>query len=85
MGRRNWCSIILESEGLLFDIRVEKEKGQGETVEYGIFGFQGFNPTYSHPQVSYTSTSPAMDSRNGVVDSETGRVSLLVVSTSFAV
>ena len=84
MGRRNWCSITPESEELLFDIRVEKEKGQGETVGYGIFGVRGLNTTYSHPQVSYTSTSPAMDSRNGVVESETGRVSLLIISTSFA-
>ncbi|KAI0303483.1 hypothetical protein B0F90DRAFT_1809674 [Multifurca ochricompacta] len=34
MPRRNWCSITLEqpSGSLLFDIRVEKEKGHGETV-----------------------------------------------------
>jgi hypothetical protein len=34
MGRRNWCSITLEQSSgqLLFDIRVEKETGQGETV-----------------------------------------------------
>jgi hypothetical protein len=37
MGRRNWCCITLEqpSGDLLFDIRVEKEKGLGETVGYG--------------------------------------------------
>ena len=42
MGRRNWCSITLEqpSEELLFDIRVEKVKGHGETVGYGILGVQ---------------------------------------------
>lgn len=36
MGRRNWCSIKLEqpSGDLLFDIRVEKTKGYGETVGY---------------------------------------------------
>jgi hypothetical protein len=36
MGRRNWCSITLEqpSGDLLFDIRVEKAKGYGETVGY---------------------------------------------------
>ena len=33
MPRRNWCSISLIPTGeLLFDIRVEKEKGHGETV-----------------------------------------------------
>ncbi|KAI0253869.1 hypothetical protein BJV78DRAFT_1189908 [Lactifluus subvellereus] len=38
MGRRNWCSITLEhpSEELLFDIRVEKKKGHGETIGYPI-------------------------------------------------
>ena len=34
MGRRNWCSITMKqpSGDLLFDIRVEKEQGHGETV-----------------------------------------------------
>ena len=34
MGRRNWCCITLKqpSNDLLFDIRVEKQKGHGETV-----------------------------------------------------
>ena len=34
MGRRNWCSITLKQQSgdLLFDIRVEKEMGHGETV-----------------------------------------------------
>jgi len=34
MGRRNWCNAYLdETTGeLLFDIRVEKEKGHGVTV-----------------------------------------------------
>jgi hypothetical protein len=38
MGRRNWCRFTLNqaSGDLLFDIRVEKEKGCGETVGYGI-------------------------------------------------
>ncbi|KAH9056664.1 hypothetical protein EDB87DRAFT_1202257 [Lactarius vividus] len=37
MGRRNWCSITLEQAGdLLFDIRVEKTKGHGETVGYPV-------------------------------------------------
>jgi len=38
MGRRNWCSITLKlpSRDLLFDIRVEKEKGRGETVGYQV-------------------------------------------------
>jgi hypothetical protein len=38
MGRRNWCCITLKqpSGELSFDIRVEKEKGQGETVGYAI-------------------------------------------------
>ncbi|KAI0253864.1 hypothetical protein BJV78DRAFT_1371871 [Lactifluus subvellereus] len=44
MGRRNWCSITLEhpSEELLFDIRVEKKKGHGETIGYRILGVQAF-------------------------------------------
>ncbi len=34
MGRRNWCCITLKQppNDLLFDIRVEKETGNGETV-----------------------------------------------------
>ncbi|KAF8479014.1 hypothetical protein DFH94DRAFT_693399 [Russula ochroleuca] len=38
MGRRNWCSITMKqpSGDLLFDIRVEKEQGHGETVGYTI-------------------------------------------------
>jgi len=38
MGRRNWCCITLKqpSGDLLFDIRVEKEKGHGETVGYSV-------------------------------------------------
>jgi len=38
MGRRNWCCITLKqpSNDLLFDIRVEKEKGHGDTVGYVI-------------------------------------------------
>ncbi|KAH9977284.1 hypothetical protein BGW80DRAFT_1435953 [Lactifluus volemus] len=36
--RRNWCSITLEqpSGELLFDIRVEKARGHGETIGYPI-------------------------------------------------
>ncbi|KAG7452679.1 uncharacterized protein BT62DRAFT_880537 [Guyanagaster necrorhizus] len=38
MGRRNWCSVDWEqsSGDLMFDIRVEKEKGLGITVGYSI-------------------------------------------------
>ena len=38
MGRRNWCCITLKqpSGDLLFDIRVEKAKGHGETLGYVI-------------------------------------------------
>ncbi len=34
MGRRNWCSVDWEpsSGDLVFDVRVEKEKGLGTTV-----------------------------------------------------
>lgn len=34
MGRRNWCSIVYDdpSGDFIFDIRVEREKGVGETV-----------------------------------------------------
>ncbi|KAK7689123.1 hypothetical protein QCA50_007814 [Cerrena zonata] len=36
MGRRNWCSVTWDpaSGDLVFDIRVEKRKGYGETVGY---------------------------------------------------
>ncbi|KAA1471319.1 hypothetical protein DENSPDRAFT_837285 [Dentipellis sp. KUC8613] len=36
MGRRNWCSISLDpsSGDMIFDIRVEKQKGYGETSGY---------------------------------------------------
>jgi len=36
MGRRNWCSIRLDGNTgeLSFDIRVERQKGYGETVGY---------------------------------------------------
>jgi hypothetical protein len=39
MGRRNWCSVDWDplSGDLIFDIRVEKEKGCGETVGYIFF------------------------------------------------
>jgi len=38
MGKRNWCSIELDriKEDLLFDIRVEKERGCGETAGYAL-------------------------------------------------
>ncbi|KAF8894700.1 hypothetical protein BD779DRAFT_1502479 [Infundibulicybe gibba] len=38
MGRRNWCQVEWESAtgDLIFDIRVEKEKGLGETVGYAV-------------------------------------------------
>lgn len=43
MGRRNWCSVRLENSTgeLSFDIRVEKQKGVGETV--------GYAPSFSSP------------------------------------
>ncbi|KAI0050058.1 hypothetical protein FA95DRAFT_1677081 [Auriscalpium vulgare] len=36
MGRRNWCSVVLDqaSGDMVFEIRVEKTKGHGETVGY---------------------------------------------------
>lgn len=36
MGRRNWCSVKFDpaSGDLVFDIRVEREKGYGDTVGY---------------------------------------------------
>jgi hypothetical protein len=36
MGRRNWCSVQWDEPtcDLIFDIRVEKEKGVGKTVGY---------------------------------------------------
>ncbi|KAI0060801.1 hypothetical protein BV25DRAFT_1917361 [Artomyces pyxidatus] len=36
MGRRNWCSVVFDppSGDMVFDIRVEKTKGYGQTVGY---------------------------------------------------
>jgi hypothetical protein len=36
MGRRNWCAVRWDfnTGELVFDIRVEKEKGFGESVGY---------------------------------------------------
>ena len=36
MGRRNWCSARYDNnlDELIFDIRVEKEKGYGTTVGF---------------------------------------------------
>jgi hypothetical protein len=38
MARRNWCAVDYDSSNgdLIFDIRVEKQKGYGETVGYSI-------------------------------------------------
>jgi len=38
MGRRNWCSVYYDDStgSLVFDIRVEQEKGHGTTVGYSI-------------------------------------------------
>lgn len=38
MGRRNWCGVVWDAAtgALVFDIRVEKEKGHGETVGYVV-------------------------------------------------
>jgi len=38
MGRRNWCSVKVDnaSGALIFDIRVEKQQGHGETVGYAV-------------------------------------------------
>jgi len=36
MGRRNWCQVNWENGDWMFDIRVEIEKGVGETVGYSI-------------------------------------------------
>jgi hypothetical protein len=69
MAKRNWCSITLEqpSGELLFDIRVEKARGHGETIGHVIFNHPGFLNLSSSLQVSYTSTSPTMDSQARVV------------------
>jgi hypothetical protein len=39
MGQRNWCSVNWDQAtgDLVFDIRVEKEKGIGTTVGYVYF------------------------------------------------
>ena len=48
MGRRNWCRITLEqpTANLLFDIRVEKEKGHGETVGYEYASYLSLHLTF---------------------------------------
>ena len=64
MGRRNWCCITLKqpSGDLLFDIRVEKEKGHGETVGYAVprLGYIRFIVPL---QVFCSGTSATMDSQ----------------------
>ena len=36
MGRRNWCSVVLDTRSgeMIFDLRIEKAKGHGTTVRY---------------------------------------------------
>ncbi|KAK7014992.1 C-CAP/cofactor C-like domain-containing protein [Favolaschia claudopus] len=36
MGRRNWCQVDYENDEWVFEIRVEKEKGLGETAGYTV-------------------------------------------------
>lgn len=38
MGRRNWCAVTLDesTSELEFDIRIEKDKGAGETKSYPV-------------------------------------------------
>ncbi|KAJ7470605.1 hypothetical protein FB451DRAFT_1340055 [Mycena latifolia] len=36
MGRRNWCQVGWEDGEWVFEIRVEKEKGMGQTVGYSV-------------------------------------------------
>ncbi|KAJ7083825.1 hypothetical protein C8R43DRAFT_320318 [Mycena crocata] len=36
MGRRNWCQVNWDNGEWVFEIRVEKEKGLGETVGYSV-------------------------------------------------
>ncbi|KAJ7063156.1 hypothetical protein C8F01DRAFT_1131743 [Mycena amicta] len=36
MGRRNWCQVDWKDDEWVFEIRVEKEKGLGETVGYSV-------------------------------------------------
>ncbi|KAJ7738523.1 hypothetical protein DFH07DRAFT_84470 [Mycena maculata] len=36
MGRRNWCQVKWENGDWVFEIRVEKEKGVGQTVGYSV-------------------------------------------------
>lgn len=47
MGRRNWCAVWWDrnSGELVFDIRVEKDKGLGESVKYvcAQWSWQSFN------------------------------------------
>ncbi|KAJ6630651.1 hypothetical protein B0H10DRAFT_1982192 [Mycena sp. CBHHK59/15] len=36
MGRRNWCQVNWDNGDWVFEIRVEKEKGMGQTVGYSV-------------------------------------------------
>ncbi|KAJ7273561.1 hypothetical protein B0H12DRAFT_1089992 [Mycena haematopus] len=36
MGRRNWCQVNYEDHEWVFEIRVEQEKGVGQTVGYSV-------------------------------------------------
>ena len=55
MGRRNYCTVHYDEDSmsLVFDIRVEKEKGIGTTVRYSTIQFH---------QTQLTSIVPAIQS-----------------------
>jgi hypothetical protein len=91
MGRRNWCCITLKqpSGDLLFDIRVEKEKGQGETVGYAIsLPHLGYVRFIVPLQVFYSGTSATMDSQGrqmSLLSVEVVQVNTLCIFDCFSI
>lgn len=61
MGRRNWCKVFLDvnSGDLVFDMRVEKEKGIGTTVGCVHGSILIYGDTALTPNLSYVVKAPA--------------------------
>jgi hypothetical protein len=52
MGRRNWCQVDWNPKNgeLVFDLRIEKEKGVGTTVRYVVYSeLHDRDRTHFHP------------------------------------
>jgi hypothetical protein len=59
MGKRNWCQVDWNPQNgeLVFDLRIEKEKGVGTTVGYVVRQCLGSNSFL--PYCSYATHVPA--------------------------